>query len=257
MNLSLPFTGRRKEIAQLRRLHARRKHVLIVGSEGIGKSALVAQLKDTLSLVVCAQSETLGEICHHLETELNSPAPYLHLVQRKNRLLKILAETRRTVVFDGAGWTTPKISSFFESAMECAPVWICAQSELAHDIGHFWPLLARFGTIKLQPFHFSEMRALLSAAVASGQIPSSVEPFARQLHQLANGLPLALRELLEQFAAGHYKLSRQAGLQLLTLDRRIKSLPAVNDNNTGARIAKSTGFRKSASCGQGCPRSEP
>ncbi len=224
MNLSLRFAGRKTETKRLRQLHRQHKHVLILGPAGVGKSALVAHLKETLPLVVCAQSETLGQICRHLEAELNAPAPHLHLVQRKNRLLKILAEIRRTVVFDAAGWTTPKISSFLESAMERAPVWICARSELAHDIGRFWPLLARFETIKLRPFHFSETRAVLSAAVASGEIPPAIEPFARQLHQLSNGLPLVLRELLEQFAAGHYDLSRHAGLQLLKLDRRINNM---------------------------------
>jgi hypothetical protein len=224
MNLALPFIGRKREAAQLRRLHARRKHVLILGVAGIGKSALVAQLRDTLPLLVCAQSQTLGAICGHLERELNSPAPPLPLVQRKNRLLKMLAETGPTVVFDGVGWATPKISSFWESAMERVPVWICARSELARDIGHFWPLLARFERIVMRPFHFTETRALLAAAIGSGLIPSAATPFARQLHRLSGGLPLALRELLEQFTAGHYDLAHRAGLQLLELDRRIKNL---------------------------------
>jgi predicted ATPase len=227
MSLSPPFVGRKREIAQLRRLRARRKHALIVGSAGAGKSALVAHLHETLPLVYCAESETLGEICRHLETGLNSPAPHLPVVQRKNRLLKILAETGQTVVFDGVGWTPPKVSSFLENAMKRAPVWICSRSERARDIGHFWPLLARFDKIELPPFRFSETRALLAAAVGVGQVPPSVLPFARRLHQLSGGLPLVLRELLERLAAGHYNLSRRAGLQLLQLDRRIKNLPPV------------------------------
>ncbi len=211
-------------MAQLRRLHTRHGHVLIVGPEGVGKSALIKHLRGTLPLVLCAQSGTFGEICNHLEPELDSFAPHLALIQRKNRLLKILAETGRTVVFDGAGWTTPKISSFLESAMERAPVWICARSELARNIGHFWPLLARFEKIELRPFHLFETKALLAATVANGQVPPSVAPFARQLHRLSAGLPLALRELLEQFATGYYDLSLRTGLRLLELDRHIKHL---------------------------------
>ncbi len=225
MNALLPFTGRRKEAAQLRRLYARRGHALIVGPEGVGKSALIAHMRGFLPLIVCGQSDTLGGICLQLETGLDLPAPHLPLVQRKNRLLKVLAEHRQTTVFDGVSWTTPKISSFLECAMERVPVWICARSEQAGDIGHFWPLLVRFETVKLHPFHFSETRALLNAAVGSGQIPMSVKSFARQLHQLSSGLPLALCELMEQFSAGHYDLSRRFGRQLLKLDRRINNLP--------------------------------
>lgn len=210
----------------LQRLHARGAHVLVVGLEGVGKSALVARLRYALPHIVCRHSETLGGICDHLETGLNSPAPHLPLVRRKNRLIEMLAEIHRTVVFDGVGWTTPKISSFLESVMERVPVWICAKSGLARDIGHFWPLLARFEKIELRPFHFSETNALLAAAIASGQIPPSVKPFARQLHRLSGGLPLALVELLEQFAAHSYDLSRRASMQLLKLDRQIGNLPA-------------------------------
>jgi len=228
MNLPFPFVGRKKERTQLCQLHKQCRHALILGVAGVGKSALVAHLHQTLPLIFCAQSGTVGEICNHLEIELDSLAPHLPLVQRKNRLLKVLAETGQTVVFDGLGWTTPKISSFLESTMERAPVWICARSELAGNIGHFWPLLARFEKIELRPFHLFETKALLAAAIENGQVPPSVTPFARPLHRLSAGLPLTLRELLEQFATGCYDLSQRAGLQLLELDRRIKHLlPAV------------------------------
>jgi AAA ATPase domain len=227
MKLLLSFVGRRKEAAQLRRFYARRQHALIVGPAGVGKTALMEHLRGTRPFLYCAQSESLGEICRNLENELDSSAPPAPLVRRKNRLLKILAQTRQTVVFDGVSWTAPKISSFLESAMERAPVWICTRSDRAPDIGHFWPLLARFEKVELRPFHFSDTNALLVAAIESGRIPASVQPFARQLHRLSAGLPLVLRELLEQFAAGHYDLSRRAGLQLLQLDRCIKNLPPV------------------------------
>jgi predicted ATPase len=228
MNIALPFVGRAKEIALLQRLHAQRKHALILGPAGVGKSALVAHLAETLPLLLCPQSETLRDICENLEAELHPTAPFLPLVQRKNRLLKILAETGQTVVFDGVNWTTPKISSFLESAMERAPVWICCRSAEPWDIGHVWPLLARFEKIELRTFHFSETRALLAAAVENGQASPAIASFARQLHQLSGGLPLILRELFQQFAAGHYDLSHRAGRQLLELDRRIKHLrPAV------------------------------
>jgi len=227
MNLLLPFVGREKEIARLQRLHTQRNHALILGPAGVGKSALVAHLRERQPLVLCSQTETLGGICNNFGVELNSPAPHLPLVRRKNRLIKLLAESRRKVVFDDVDWTTPKISSFLESVMEHVPVWICTRSELARDIGHFWPLLARFEKVELRPFCFSETNRLLAAAIESGQITPSVKLFARQLHRLSGGLPLALVQLIEQFAAGHYDLSRRASLQLLELDRRINNLPSL------------------------------
>ena len=59
MSFALPFVGRRKEAAQLQRLHAQRKHVLILGAEGVGKSALVERLRETFDLRVCPGVETI------------------------------------------------------------------------------------------------------------------------------------------------------------------------------------------------------
>ena len=118
MNIALPFVGRAKEIALLQRLHAQRKHVLILGAKGVGKSALVAHLRQSLRLHVCPASERLSEICEALEREFRLDAGDFHLIQRKNRLLRLLKESQRAVVFDGASWTTPKLASFIESVSE-------------------------------------------------------------------------------------------------------------------------------------------
>jgi predicted ATPase len=220
----LPFVGRDKEVVQLQQLYARRRHVLILGPEGVGKTAFIEHLRELVSLVWCSRSTTLREICESLERELGLEFESLRLVPRKNRLLATLARSRQPIVFDDVGWTTPKISSFLENAMERAPVWICSRSELAREIGHFWPLLVRFERVELRSFRFSETRALLAAAIERGLVPPAVARFASQLHRISAGLPRVLRELLEQFAAGNYDLSRPAGLQLLELDCHIKDL---------------------------------
>jgi len=167
MSLTLLFVGRRKEAAQLRWLHARRKHVLILGPAGVGKTALVAHLRDSLGLRVCPASERLSEICEALEHGLNFEAGKLHLVRRRNRLLKSFTGAQYAVVFDGVSWTTPKISSFFDCVSEHVPVWVCARSEHSWDIGHFWQCLWKFERVELHPFHLADTRALVEAAVGN------------------------------------------------------------------------------------------
>ena len=109
----------------------------------IGKLALVAHLRESLSLRICPASERLSETCEALDREFDLETGDLHLVQRKNRLLKLLKGTKHAVVFDGTGWTTPKLSSFIENVSERVPVWICARQNIrgtSATFGRCWPI---------------------------------------------------------------------------------------------------------------------
>ena len=167
------------------------------------------------------QSETLGEICGNLELELRSPTQDLRLVQRKNRLLKILAERGRTVVFDGASWTTPKLALFIENVSVRAPVWLSVRSEHPWDVGRIWPLLARFERVELRAFHPGESLLLVEAAVRDGKAPADTLNIVEWLHRRAAGSPKILCELLEEIARGHYNLGSRDALRRPDLDRRI------------------------------------
>ena len=225
MSIPLPFVGRAKEIALLQRLHAQRKHVLILGADGIGKSALVAHLRQSLRLRVCPASERLSEICEALEREFDLEAGDLHIVQRKNRLLKRLKEAKRiAVVFDGASWTTPKLGSFIENVSERVPVWLCVRSEHPWDVGRIWPLLVRFEHVELKPFHPGESLLLVESAVRGGKVPVDTLNIVAWLHRHAAGSPKILCELLEEIAHGHYDLNNSHALRRLNLDRRIHEI---------------------------------
>jgi hypothetical protein len=225
MSFALPFAGRRKEAAQLQRLYAQGKHVLILGHAGVGKSALVERLRESLGLCICPASEHLSEICEALEREFDLEAGDLHVVQRKNRLLKLLKGMKRAVVFDGASWTTPKLSAFIENVSERVPVWICVRSEHPWDIGHIWPLLVRFEKVEIKPFHPAETRGLIEAAIRLGVVPPSMADTVERLHHLCAGNPKTLCELIEGLATGHYDPHKKSDLRLLDLDRRIQHLP--------------------------------
>ena len=218
---ALPFVARQREIRRLCELHAQRKHVLIIGPAGVGKSALVERLCWQLPLLVSARSAFLGEICDGLEPALGLNPAGLKLLVRKKRLRETLAAAGRTVVFDGAGWTTPKLSSFFAGVAERGPVWICARSEHPWDIGHFWPLLARFARVEVRPFHLSETKALVEAILQTGDIPPGTLEIVGWLQRRSAGNPLVLRELFAELATGKYNLTSPQALRRLDLDRRI------------------------------------
>ena len=211
-----------KRIAQLT---ARRgKHTLLLGAAGLGKTALVNCLQPRLNLLVCPRSEHLVPIFDSLEAGLDLAAGQLKLLQRKKRVLLALATARRTVVFDGVGWTTPKLSSFLQSAMEHVPVWICTRSEHPWDIGHFWSWLVRFEKIDLRPLRQDETRELIAAAVEERQIPSAALEVVGWLHRRSNGSPLILRELFHELTTRSYDLRDPLALRRLDLDRRVRKV---------------------------------
>jgi hypothetical protein len=222
--LSLPFVARRKEMARLSELHAEHKHAIILGPAGVGESALIAHLRDSLALLVSPRSAHWGEICESLEPQAGLEAAELRLPQRKQRLREWLRGAGRAVVFDGVEWTTPKLSSFFERIAEGAPVWICARSEHPWEIGHFWPMLVRFARVELHPFRMSETQELVEAAVKARIIPAEAGAIVEWLHRRSAGSPLVLRGLFEELASGKYDLSNPYALRRLDLDRRIHEL---------------------------------
>jgi hypothetical protein len=136
-------------------------------------------------------------------------------------VLRALAGLKRTVVFNGVGWTTPKLSSFLECVMARAPVWIATRSDHSWDIGHVWPLLNRVERVELHPFSPAETRECVAKAVAAGLIPRDALNIVEWLHHRSKGSPLVLRELLEELAAHRYDLNNPSALRRLDLDRRI------------------------------------
>ncbi len=108
---TLPFVGRAKEAELLLRLHEQRKHVLVIGPEGVGKSALVNRIASLRPTVLCPQAANLSDICAALEAQLALDAAGKRLIKRTSQILQALPLAGKVIVFDGVGWTTPKLAT--------------------------------------------------------------------------------------------------------------------------------------------------
>jgi hypothetical protein len=223
MTNSALFVGRAKLLSQLEKLYSERKHVLITGPAGIGKTALLQQACSHLQFLTCEQSTNLSRICDDLERQVDFRDHSLKIVERKNRLLAYASRWNKPVAFDQVAKATPRVTRFIGKLSDRVPVWIVCRSQYAQEIGHLWELLYKFTQVELPPLTVGETRAVLGVAVASERIQSDVLGYVTQLHHLCRGNPRTLEQLLVELAARRYRVNDTAGFHLLEIDREIHS----------------------------------
>lgn len=224
MNNSLAFFGREKQIEQLRSLHLRRRHVLLVGPAGIGKTALLRQVRQRCPVLLCEETSSLRRICDGLERQLGWAHRKLNVIERKNRLLAYLDRRGEPVAFDHVALTPPRVARFMGKLGDQIPIWIACRSDQAPEIGNVWEYLYKFTRVELPPLKAAETRRLILEAVAAGNIQSDARRHISELHRMSAGNPRILEELLIELAAREYKMDSSFGLNLLALDREIHEL---------------------------------
>jgi SH3-like domain-containing protein len=224
MNNNFAFFGRGKEIDQLLSLYALHKRALIVGPAGIGKTALLRQVRQRCPVLVCEETSSLRRICDSVERQLGWTHYKLNVIERKNRLLAHLERRGEQVAFDHVALTPPRVARFMALLAEKIPIWIACRSDRAHEIGHIWQELYKFARVEISPLTAVETRALVEQAAAQGKIQEDARKHADELHRMSGGNPRILEELLIELAAREYRINSSFGLDLLSLDRRIHEI---------------------------------
>jgi hypothetical protein len=224
MNKSFAFFGRDKVIQQLRSWHALRKPVLIVGPGGIGKTALLRQIRQYCPLLVCEETSSLRRICDSIERQLGWTHHKPNVIERKNRLFAHLLRRGEQVAFDHVAHTPPRVARFMAFLAEKIPVWIACRSDRPHEIGHIWQNLYKFVRLELAPFTAEDTARFILEAIAAGNIQADARERLDELHRMSAGNPRLLEELLIELAAREYKIDSSFGLGLLDLDRRIHEI---------------------------------
>jgi len=224
MNKSFAFFGRETEIEELRSLHALRKHVLIVGPAGIGKTALLGQIRQHCPLLVCEDTSSLRRICDSIEHQLGWTHHMLNVIERKNRLFAHLGKRGEPVAFDHVTQTRPRVARFMSFLAEKIPVWIACRSDRPHEVGHVWEHLYKFTRLELAPFTAEDTSQFILEAIAQGHVQLDTRAHLDELHRMSGGNPRVLEELLMELASREYKMNGPCGLDLLDLDRRIHAI---------------------------------
>jgi hypothetical protein len=221
MNKSLGFVGRQNDLRNLQSLYIQRKHMLLVGMRGIGKTALLRQLRQKFPLLICDETSSLRRICDGLERELGWTHRKMNVVERKNRLLPYLRRRGTPVALDHVALTPPRVERFIAHLTESVPVWIACRSDHSKEIGAVWQHLYKFTRVELGPLSLGDTTRMIETAVTAGNVQADSRRHSAELHRIAQGNPRVLDELLIELAAREYAMESSFGLKLLELDRRI------------------------------------
>ncbi|MFN2622921.1 MAG: AAA family ATPase [Chthoniobacterales bacterium] len=223
-NRASGFVGREKETKQLAGLYRDKKHVLVVGPAGIGKTALVRHVRQSCPLLYCEESSSLRRICDAIERQLGWSHRKLNVVERKNRLLAYLDRRAQAVSFDHVAETPPRVAHFIGTLGEHIPVWIIARSDQPDAIGRVWEHLYKFARVEVGRLTRADTRALTERAVHDRNIAPEVLDHVPRIHRISGGNPRTLEELFIELAARDYAIGSSFGVRLLELDRQIQRL---------------------------------
>jgi hypothetical protein len=215
---------RKALIKQLGLLYSQRKHVLLVGAAGMGKTRILFDVNLTSPLQICAETSSLGRICTCLERHLGWNDHETHLIERKNRLLNYLQSRNGALAFDDVATTPPRVARLIADLTEHIPIWIACRSDTRKAIGHIWSHLYKFIRIEIPPLTAAESAALIEQAISSGRIAPAVRPHYLELHRLSQGVPGIMEDLLAELAHRDYRLDDSFSFRLLDLDRRMGAL---------------------------------
>lgn len=215
---------REKEIEQLRRSYAERRHVLLIGPRGIGKSALLRHAQQYCPLLLCEETSSLRRICESLERQLGWTHRRMNVVERRNRLLPYLARRGQLVALDGVASTPPRVARFIEQLNLSVPVWVACRSTQSKEIGAVWGYLYHFQRIELGPLSLNETAALLKSTISARRLPALTGNHLSRLHRFAKGNPRVLEELLIDLESREYRLDQSFDWKLLELDCRIRDV---------------------------------
>jgi hypothetical protein len=248
------FLNRSAELARLQSLLHQRKSLLLWGPAGIGKSALLAELRERhrdeqVELLFSSATTDPASWLRHVLLELvcgSPPAGFLPrlglspqpgrdevrtLLARKSAgavrtlLAEALGEGRYAIVMDPLGFVSQACyRALRELERTGTPLVLAARSPHMEEIGYAtkfaWPRQQR---LALGPLPSGEMEQLLDCELAGWpRHPANEEAFRAHVLAYAAGNPGTLLELLAMVRAPAYWSGTSIKMHLLTVDFNLR-----------------------------------
>jgi predicted ATPase len=223
--------GREQECRLLEQLMRQKKNILVIGEEGVGKTAIVnnvvarAGMKNILH---SRRSATLRETMINMIESIRGGKDLAkkNILSLKKICYQLLDESPGYAVLDHIGWVEPKFYGFLIYLIEQKlPFVILTRKPDKKHIGHLWMGLSDF--VKLEVKNLDPTAAGELIDYYASKFELKIDPpavFKKEVFKLSGGNPKTIGQLCDLAKDEKYRAKGYIDVKLMDLDRRIGSV---------------------------------
>jgi integrase/recombinase XerD len=222
--------GREQECHLITDLMRRRKNVLILGNEGVGKSALVENVLGSgvvKNLLYSKRSTTLKEtLVNMVGSALGGKDVQEQTILSLKKICYRLLDSRpEYAVLDHIAWVEPKFYGFLTYLKERnVPFLVATRKPGKKNIGHLWMGLYDFEKIEIRNLDQTKAGQLIDFYASSIALEiAAAEDFKRAVFKISAGNPKIILELCWLAQDDKYRKKGYVDVKLMDLDRRISN----------------------------------
>jgi hypothetical protein len=221
--------GREHERRALLGFIEQKRSVLILGEEGVGKSAILEDIVaagPVKNILYSRHSVTLKEtLVNFIGFALGRKD-----VQKKNILslkklsYELLDASPDYAVLDHIGWVEPKFYGFLTYVKERGiPFIVAARSAGKENVGHLWMGLYDFDTLEIKNLDPAKSDRLVDHYGSAFNLKIDREAdFKRAIFKFSRGNPKIIKQLCQLARDDKYRAKGYIDVRLMDLDRRIQ-----------------------------------
>jgi integrase/recombinase XerD len=222
--------GREQECRLLKELMRQRKNILILGPEGVGKTAIVdhaladGHIKNGLH---SKSSTTLKETLVNMiqSSQGSKDLQKKNILSLKKIYYQLLDQSPEYVVLDHVAWVEPRFYGFLTYVKEQKiPSIIVTRKADKKNVGHLWMGLYDFEKVEIKNLDEAKTGQLIDYYAESFDLQlAAAADFKKEVFTVSKGNPKIIKELCRLARDEKYRAKGYADVKLMDLDRRIKS----------------------------------
>ena len=232
--------GREKEITRIRDYMLRKRHLIIFGEKGVGKTAIIKEIinEQTMqNILYSPNSHTLKEALVNLVSFGTSSCKGAKNIAQKNIVYlkklfyKVLDKNPSYLVFDHIAKMGPRYCSLLDYIVleRQTSLIVLSRGLKQQDIGHLGMMSCYFEKIEISNLDRIAADNLTEYFIArSGAAIADKGALKKDVFHYSKGNPKIIRELCLLAADAKYRRKGFLDTKLLDLDRRINELSLSN-----------------------------